>query len=280
MKGANNGAAADGRTLTGVPRAAGAPMLSVVVPTFRCADVLPIALASLAGQRERNFEVVVSDGAAPDDSSREVAERFRDLLPALTVLSRPDRGVYDAINLALPHVRGRWMYVLGSDDRLHDPEVLEHVLGVLATTRAALVYGDVRVLGSNLMVADGARYGGPFTLARLFRQNICQQAIFYRRDLFDHIGGFDLRFRLWADWDFALRAFATVTTAWTDVVVADYAATGLSSAALDGEFLSSRIPRAMALWLRRPLSPTVPAALLRYVHWKWQNRATRPRPPA
>lgn len=271
---------AAGRSAPGQsPNESAAPLVSIVIPTFRCADVLPIALDSLVAQTLRDFEVVVSDGAAPDDPSRDIAEGYRAKLPALTVLSRPDRGVYDAINLALAQTRGRWVYVLGSDDRLHDADVLNRAMSTLTTTPAWLVYGDVRVLGRNLMVADGGRYGGPFTLDRLFRQNICQQAIFYRRDLFQRVGTFDLRFRLWADWDFAQRAFAGSRTAWMDMVVADYAASGLSSSALDGEFLSSRIPRALALWRRHPLSPAVPAAVLRFVHWKWQNRRKRSSTP-
>lgn len=66
----------------------------------------------------------------------------------------------------------------------------------------------VRVIGRNAMVTDGGRFGGMFSLARLIGENICQQTAFYRHDLFDRIGTFDLRYHLLADWDYILKVFA------------------------------------------------------------------------
>jgi hypothetical protein len=145
------------------------------------------------------------------------------------------------------------------------------VAGALRTSQANLVYGDVRVLGANTMVADGARYGGPFTLARLMGQNICQQAVFYRRSVFARVGLFDLQYLIWADWDFAQRAFVTEPTQWLDVVVSDYSASGMSSHQQDDAFVASRRQRLWRLWRARPLSLAVPAAVLRNGYWNFRK---------
>ena len=247
------------------------PWLSVVVPTYNCAACLPEALASLARQTERDFEVVISDGASTDET-RAIAEAARAGLPSLKLLSRPDQGVYDAINLAVQASSGAWVYVMGSDDRLHADDTLTQARRLMEDTQANLVYGDVRVLGANQMVEDGGRYGGPFTLARLMGQNICQQAIFYRRSLFETAGLFDVRFRLWADWDFAQRVFATQPAQWLNLVVADYAATGMSTGTLDKLFMQTQRQRLFALWRASPFNLAVPQAVFRQAYWDWRKR--------
>lgn len=205
------------------------PLVSVVLPTFNCRDALEGAMASLAGQVERDFEVIVSDGASSDGSD-DLAREWAAALPACRVLSRPDSGIYDAINRGVTEARGDWVLVLGADDRLHSPHTLQQAAPWLLATEADIVYGDVRVVGSAALgVPPGGRHAGPMPLHRLLRGNICQQAIFYRRSLFDRIGLFDLSYPLMADWDFNLRAAFSVRMQWIDLVVADYAGTGLST---------------------------------------------------
>lgn len=209
------------------------PLVSVVIPTFRSALLLPGALASLAAQRWRGFEVLISDGAS-DDGTLAVAEAWAGRLPALRIESRPDTGTYDAINRAVAMARGQWVLVLGSDDRLHDPDTLARAAQALRTSAAEVVYGDVRMMHAAADgVPAGARYAGPMPLERLLRANICQQSIFYRRRLLDRLGGFDLRYRVWADWALNLRAAFEQPMQWIDLVVADYAATGLSATRSD-----------------------------------------------
>lgn len=220
---------ATGVDITATSAAAAAPLLSVIVPTFNCRAALGHALDSLAAQVARDFEVIVSDGASTDGTPELARERAA-TLPACTVLSRPDRGVYDAINLALDAARGHWVLVLGSDDRLHSPATLEQAAPWLRHAAADVVYGDVRFMGANALgVAPLGRYAGPMPLHRLLRANICQQSIFYRRSLFARLGRFDLAYPVMADWDFNLRAAFDGPMQWIDLIVADYAGTGLSA---------------------------------------------------
>lgn len=210
------------------------------------------ALRSLAAQTLRDFEVVISDGASAD-ATLAVARSFASALPALHIDSRPDAGVYDAINRAVRRARGSWFLILGSDDRLHSPDTLATVAPMLLAERTAqMVYGDVRMMAANQCgVPPGGRYAGPMSLQRLFGGNLCQQSVFYRRSLFDALGGFDLRYRIYADWDFNLRASFLAPTRWIDLVVADYAATGMSATTSDATFLADLPHRIRAELVQR-----------------------------
>jgi len=254
-----------------------APLFSILVPTYNSAGVVGGLLASIAEQNFRDFEVVVIDGASTDNTLA-IVQAFAAKLGLVRMLSRPDGGVYHAINRGIAAARGRWVLILGADDRLHAANTLEEAAGLLATREEWLVYGDVMVIGRNAMVADGARYGGPFSRARLLGQNICQQGVFYRRGLFQRIGSFDLRYRIWADWEFALRATSHLPSCWIDLIIADYSASGLSSTRED-EVFKRDYPRLLArLCLGPPWSIRWALACVKSGYWRLCQRLRHRRP--
>jgi glycosyltransferase involved in cell wall biosynthesis len=247
-------------TASGEAIAAAPVLISLVLPTFRCAALLEGALASIVAQDFRDHEVIVSDGDSPDDTLA-VVRRHAPALPRLRIDSRPDAGVYDAINRGVALATGAWFLVLGADDRLHAADTLQRAAAVLraAPPSVEVVHGDVRMMGPNLTGTPvGGRYAGPVDFARLQRANICQQAVFYRRGLFDALGGFDAAYPLHADWDFHFRAAQRAPFQWVDLVVADYAATGMSGTRHDEAFHAGRPARLReallthrdAAWLR------------------------------
>lgn len=213
----------------------GLPFFSVVIPTLNSARTIDRTLQSLAGQHHRDFEVIVRDGGSTDDTLERVAA-FHAALPSLSVTSEADAGVYDAINKGIAQAQGRWLHVLGSDDCLHDPSVLSDFRGLLEGSDAAFVYGDVRIVGASRIGSDGSRYCGALDWSGLLERNICQQAVFYRANLFDVLGRFEPRYRICADWAFALRAFAAHRVQWVDRVVCNFNGSGLSSRESDHAF--------------------------------------------
>lgn len=228
------------------------PAISVVVPTFNCAPLIGAALESLAVQTFRDFEVVISDGASRD-ATLSVCDAYRSRLPRLVVDSRADNGIYDAINRGVGLSAGRWIYLLGADDRLHAPSTFAAFIdlvkdhdpapreaGSAGVWPGSLVHGDVLMMNDAYGAASGTRYAGPMTLGQLLDRNFCPQAAFYRRELFQHIGGFDCRYPICADWVFHIRAAAQGAVRWIDLVVADYAAAGISASRYDERFNADR----------------------------------------
>jgi len=65
-----------------------------------------------------------------------------------------------------------------------------------------LFYGDVLSKGKN------SRYYGATNLYRLTNEgNLCHQSIFYKKTLFSKIGGYNLNYKVFADWDLNIRCF-------------------------------------------------------------------------
>ena len=243
------------------------PFFSIIMPTLNSAATIGLALESLIRQDCRDFELIVSDGVSTD-GTLEIVFAARARLESMTVLTRQDEGIYDAINKAIAVARGQWVYVLGSDDCLHAPTVLSRFRKELAAAREPLVYGDVIVRGKTPIAADGERYDGEFTLQRLLTRNICQQAVFYRRDLFKQMGVFETRYRVVADWHFALRTFTRHPARWVDAVVCDFAGGGLSSREIDQAFAQDYPDLLLRMLAESPMRPDFAA-----MRWILYNHA-------
>jgi glycosyltransferase involved in cell wall biosynthesis len=204
----------------------GIPLLTVVIPTRNAAADIERCLDSLAAQTSRDFAVCIVDAQSTDGTpERARAQALRAGL-SLDCVSEPDAGVYDAMNKGIARSRSEWVYFLGADDILHDAQVLAEVAQCIANHGADIVYGDV------IEKRSGARYGGAFSLDRLlFEGNLCHQSVFYRRSLFERLGGYSARYPIWADWDFNIRCFRhpDVRSLWFDRLIAVYQErTGLS----------------------------------------------------
>jgi glycosyltransferase involved in cell wall biosynthesis len=195
--------------------------LTIITPVLNGEAVIERAIRSVRRQRRpsEDWEHLVVDGGSRD-RTLQILRRH----PHLRWTSELDRGVFDAMNKGIARARGEWIYFLGADDVLHSPRVLERVLPELVEPWD-VVYGDV--VGPRF----AGRYDGPFDGRRLLRRNICHQALFLRRRLFERLGGFDLRYPVNADWEHNLRWFFDPATRarYLDLVVADFADGGLSS---------------------------------------------------
>ena len=233
---------------------------SIIVPTFNSAAVLRECLDSIAGQTYRGYEVVLVDGRSTDDTL-DIARSFTAGLGSrLVIHSGPDRGVYDAMNHGVEMSSGTWLYFLGSDDVLFEPDTLARVAAFISDHQASdLIYGDVVMLSDRRLT--GSRHAGVFDLDRLlFDCNISHQSIFYRRELFTTIGPYNLRYPAWADWDFNVRCFSNpaLVTQYMDVIVARYNdLSGVSNQADDE--LIKRLPAFIGLrWAATERNPVDP----------------------
>ncbi|MDR1893220.1 MAG: glycosyltransferase family 2 protein [Spirochaetales bacterium] len=111
---------------------AGAPEVSVIIPHFNRPDLLKEAVASVAAQTFRDFELIVAD----DGSEAGVISRLLDLArawealaapspPAFRLLRFPHSGFPGAVrNRGAAAARGGYLAFLDSDD-LYRPDKLE-----------------------------------------------------------------------------------------------------------------------------------------------------------
>lgn len=206
---------------------------SIIIPTYNSEATIYAALTSVKNQKFTNFEVLVIDGKS-SDKTVELSAQFRLEGLNLNCISESDHGIYDAMNKGIAAAKGEYLYFLGSDDTLFNENVLQQVADSINRQPTDFIYGNV------LMSKSGQRYDGAFTFAKLLSKNISHQAIFYKRTIFQQLGGYNLEYKLHADWDFNLKCFTSpaIKTQFIDVLIARFTE-GNTSSKPDQNFIKS-----------------------------------------
>lgn len=184
--------------------------ISIITATRNCASTIADCLASVAGQSYPDREHIVIDGASTDGTLAAL-ETHRAQLAVL--ISEPDQNPYDAINKGIARASGEVIGFLHADDRYADAEVLARIAAAFADPTVDAVYGDL-VYVSQTDTDRVIRYwrAGEYRPARLRRGWMPPHPTLYlRRALYERHGGFDLRYRIAADYDLMLRLLSRLT---------------------------------------------------------------------
>jgi len=187
------------------------PKISVLVPTYNRADLLPLCLESVFQQSVPPFEVIVID----DGSTDRTPEILREYGDRIRHIPKPNGGKSSALNLGLDAVRGDYIWIIDDDD-IALPHALEHLVAplesnpALGMTFAGCIMADTRPDGS-LALPGSEREMPLFPDCDLFLallQKGCflgQSAIMARTSVYREAGPFDPRLIRALDWDMALR---------------------------------------------------------------------------
>ncbi len=216
------------------------PLFSIITPTYNCGPKIVKTIHSVLSQDGSLFEYIVIDGDSDDGTQSEI-ERFDN---QLRLVSEPDLGVYDAMNKGIDMARGKYLYFLGAGDTLR-ANALKNLKRLIPDSELAFVYGNV------YWVDEAFIYGGEFDKSRLETYNICHQAIFYERAIFDLIGKYELSYKFLADYVLNIKCFGNdnIQKTYVDYVVANFEGGGMSARHKDVA-LNEALPRLIEEYLR------------------------------
>ena len=229
--------------------------VAVITAVRNAEATLERTLTSVARQTWRPLEHIVVDGASTD-GTRAILARHGD---RLRWISEPDRGLYDAMNKGLAMVSDSEAYIvfLNADDTFHADDAIERALH--AGQGEDLVYGRLERHDEALDYRDVI--GREVSARDLVLGMRCHhQAMLTRARVFEKVGGFDPRYRIAADYDWAVRVFLddTIRRRFVPVIVSTMGRGGLS----DRRYLASVRERWHIVRRRYPL-----AQLVRYTLW-------------
>lgn len=178
------------------------PRISIVTPSFNQALYLEEAMDSVLSQAYPSLDYQVLDGGSTDGSAEIIRKRE-------SQLSRwrceKDAGQSAALQEGFVHATGDVLGWLNSDDVL-EPGALATVGEAFAAhPEVDLVYGDLRFIDqggrrlfdTHLVLKLGIlAYESPY---------VGQPAMFWRRSLYERVGGLDPSFRFAMDFDLLIR---------------------------------------------------------------------------
>lgn len=196
--------------------------LTCVTATFNCIkagnrDRLIRCVESVA-KLKTEHEHLIYDGASTDGTV-ELLRQLEAKTSGLKVLSEPDTGLYNALNKGVRDAKGEWLYVLGADDYIIHPEVMDDIL----------LSADSDVIVTPAKRARGER---GISIRDIFLKTpYCHQGMITKtRVLQEFAGGFDERFRICSDYDQMLKLhLAGCNIVYLNTIFAFFGDDGLSS---------------------------------------------------
>ncbi len=206
---------------------------SIIIPTYNSSKFIRNGLDSIARQTYQNVEVIIIDGLS-SDNSLEIIKTYDGKIPNLKVISEKDNGIYDAMNKGIKLASGEWLYFMGSDDAFFDKNVLSDISHQLQDNE--VIYA--KVVSKSL----GGEYGSEFSNKKIYFRNIGHQGIFFKSSVFIKTGLFDIKYKVWADWDHNLKWFLNtdIKKKFVNIIIARYADGGFSSKNKDLVFESDK----------------------------------------
>jgi len=182
--------------------------ISIVTPSFNQAKYVARTLESVGSQRGADYEHIIFD-ALSTDGSGELIDRYAKGHPNVRYRSEADRGQVHAINKGFAASEGDILTWLNSDDYYASPDVLAMVVEAFeANPGVDVVYGrGLRVdsEGERLSEAYIHPEGTDIALALQHSLGILQPSLFFRRKVYERVGGLSELYNLQLDYEYWIR---------------------------------------------------------------------------
>ena len=185
-------------------RTADPPLVSIVLPTYKRAHVLPHAIGSVLSQSYGNLELIVVDDNSPD-ATRDVVASFGD--PRIRyVRNEPNLKLPRALNRGFALARGEYL-TWTSDDNMYGENAIARMVEAMQQRKCDFVYADY------YHFSDLDEAGRPLEIRhqrladtlQLEKGNHIGACFMYTRVVYEAVGEYDPELFLVEDYDYYMR---------------------------------------------------------------------------
>jgi len=201
------------------------PRISVIIPSYNVVEFIEETIQGILGQNYSNIECLVIDGGS-NDGTLDILKRYEG---QIIWMSEKDEGQSDAINKGLKLASGDIISYICADD-VYERDCFRKVADFFDSNPDVMwAYGKCEIIDEN-----GLEIRRPVTWYKNFWQKrysyskllvmdfIAQPAVFWRKDLVDEIGFFDVNEHLAMDYDYWLRVGARYDPGFIDAHLATF----------------------------------------------------------
>lgn len=183
--------------------------LSIITINYNNAEGLRKTLASVAVQTYRDIEHVIVDAASADGSVDIIKEYAEKADYPVSWSSKPDKGVYNGMNVGILRATGDYIQILNSGDILAAPDVTERMVAALPEG-VSIFYGNMLKSydGKKIINRDtcGSGMYTPESFLYFYNGTLNHDCAYIRRDLFDKYGLYNEDMKICSDWEWYVKA--------------------------------------------------------------------------
>ena len=202
------------------------PKISIITVCFNAEKTIRRTIESVVNQSYKNIEYIMVDGQSEDDTVS-IIKGFENHISKL--VSEKDKGIYDAMNKGIDLATGTYLLFLNADDYLISETAVENIVNQINQ------HADKEIYYGNLVVYDHTSGRGKIwqpdevSGKLLFNSTLPHPATLYRRSVFEKLGKFDATYKIAADYEFYVRAYAkSAKFQKINMLIAVFSANGVS----------------------------------------------------
>ncbi len=208
------------------------PLVSIITVTYNAKKYIEQTILGVLDQTYPNIEYIIIDGCSTDGTVTLITtyeSRIKNTLKRFIFVSEKDNGLYDAMNKGICMAQGELVGMVNASD-FYEPDTVETVVAAyLKRQDAGIFHGNV-----NMLNEDGSffKIKKPNTnLEELYKGMSLQHPTFFvAKPIYDKYGLYDLRYKIAADFDFAIRChLAGVKFFYIDSILSNFRKGGVSS---------------------------------------------------
>lgn len=178
--------------------------ISVITVCYNSAKTIGHTLRSVREQTHGDIEHIIVDGCSNDNTLEVVKAEG---LHVAKVVSERDKGIYDAMNKGIALASGEIVAFINADDFYASPCVLTTVAAAFEKSGADCCYGDLCYVSQVDPTRTVRYWRSADFVPGSFEKSWCppHPTFFVRRSVYQRLGGFDLCFRIAADFELMAR---------------------------------------------------------------------------
>lgn len=156
-------------------------LVTVLTVSFNAEKTIGKTMESVLNQTYENIEYIVIDGASKDRTV-EVAKSYQqkfNSMPGrtLTIISEPDKGMYDGLNKGARMAHGELVGQINADD-WYEPDAVETMVKLYKKNKYDAAWGSIRIKKKSGDMIKHARIGKLWTTA-----GWCHPGMFSKREI-------------------------------------------------------------------------------------------------
>jgi len=238
--------------------------ISLITICYNSEKTLEETIQSVLNQNHKNIEYVIKDGGSTDGTLA-IVEKYKD---RVKFVSKPDLGIYDAMNQGLDLCSGNVIGIINSDDFFPDNEVVSRVVDALKDELVGAVYGDLEYVSAHdTSKVERHWKANPYDKTNFLKGWMPPHPTFFIRKVFyEKYGVFNPAFKSAGDYELMLRMLYKndISTAYIPKVQMKMRAGGVSNMSIKNRIranmedrkawkLNGLKPKWYTLW-QKPLS--------------------------